>query len=213
MRKIFCGVSFLAGMMCFGAAMALPPADVSAAPHRHVRFEAQVAATHVAAQPSREFVCPDAKDKTAISCFLNATEHLYEVCANVKGIELSEFGYAHGEEGSNGFKSDFCRQKQRASLPRYFNEAMREAEKNYSCEVIIDLAELYRSWGDWMSAIKPYPGESEASYQARAGAPEEIFQAYDSEIRAAMARVKADKKLHKTVRGCYITRSGMERRS
>ena len=72
------------------------------------------------------YLCPNA-GHGAVNCFLNAVEHLYTMCRQVKSIEIIEFGYDHSEDGVNGLKSAFCLDKHRASITRPYRAALREA--------------------------------------------------------------------------------------
>jgi hypothetical protein len=140
------------------------------------------------AQPSAAFVCPrHAAEASAIECFLEAVEHLYTVCRQVKSIELLEFGFANAEEGLNGLKSEFCRRKQKTSLPQYFDAALREAQAMSSCEAARTLNDLYMIWSATMVGLRPYLNETEADYQQRIAVPYLAFAAYRQQVREALA--------------------------
>src|SRR5687767_3025869 len=64
------------------------------------------------------YVCPDAFGGHAIACFLNAVEHLYTMCRQIKSIEIIEFGYEKSEDGVNGAKTSYCVDKQKASMAK-----------------------------------------------------------------------------------------------
>ncbi|MCL2297278.1 MAG: hypothetical protein FWC38_08890 [Proteobacteria bacterium] len=141
----------------------------------------------VSAQPSADFVCPRDSKISAIACFLNAVEHLYTVCRQVKSIELIEFGFAQAEEGPNSLKSEFCRRKQKASLPAYLNAAQREAQVMSSCDAVYILNDLYTVWSAAMIGLRLRPNETEAEYQQRIAAPYLSFSAYRQRIHDALA--------------------------
>ncbi|MDR0250642.1 MAG: hypothetical protein LBI35_04955 [Burkholderiales bacterium] len=140
----------------------------------------------VSAQPSADFVCPHDTRISAITCFLGAVEHLYTVCRQVKSIELLEFGFDQAEEGPNNLKSEFCRRKQKASLPSYLNAAQREAQVMSSCEAAYILNDLYVVWSTAMISLRLRPNETEAEYQQRIAAPYLTFIAYRQRIHDAL---------------------------
>jgi hypothetical protein len=61
------------------------------------------------------YICPNSAGPGAVDCFLNAVEHLYTMCRQVKSIEIIEFGYEKSDEGVNGAKSEYCVDKHRLS--------------------------------------------------------------------------------------------------
>ncbi|MDR2711442.1 MAG: hypothetical protein LBB65_09035 [Burkholderiales bacterium] len=134
-------------------------------------------------QPSADFVCPHANKVSAIECFLDGVEHFYTVCRQVKAIELLEFGFDHAEEGANGLKSEFCRRKQKASLPPYLDAALHEAQAMSSCEAARALDDLYVVWNAAMTGLRQYPGDTEAEYRQRIAVPYSAFAAYRQQIR------------------------------
>jgi hypothetical protein len=138
-------------------------------------------------QPSAAFVCPHAAAKaSAIECFLDAVEHLYTVCRQVKAIELLEFGFDQAEKGANGLKSEFCRRKQKASLPFYYDAALREAKAMSSCDTARLLNDLYLVWNTTMAGLRQPPNETEAEYQQRIAVPYPAFAAYRQHVRDAL---------------------------
>ncbi|MCL2871583.1 MAG: hypothetical protein FWF41_01135 [Betaproteobacteria bacterium] len=141
---------------------------------------------YVLAQPSAEFVCPHTSRISAIGCFLDAVDHLYTVCRQVKAIELLEFGFASGEQGANGLKSAYCRGKQKITLPPYFEAAQREAQAKSSCEAMVALNDLYMVWNTAMAGLRQQPNETEDDYRQRIAAPYSAFAAYSQQIREAL---------------------------
>ena len=73
------------------------------------------------------YICPNSAGPGAVDCFLNAVEHLYTMCRQVKSIEIIEFGYEKSDEGVNGAKSEYCVDKHRLSMTRPYQAALREA--------------------------------------------------------------------------------------
>ncbi|MDR2017060.1 MAG: hypothetical protein LBP90_05590 [Burkholderiales bacterium] len=154
-----------------------PPSSASQKPEQH----------NILTQPSADFVCPRAAAKaSAIECFLDAVEHLYTVCRQVKAIELLEFGFDQAEKGANGLKSEFCRRKQKASLPHYFEAALREAQAMSSCEAARLLNDLYIVWATTIAGLRQSPNETEAEYQQRITVPYPAFAAYRQHVRDAL---------------------------
>ena len=83
------------------------------------------AAADAAPKPDT-YLCPHAT-AGAVDCFLQATEHLYTMCRQVKSIEIIEFGYEKSDEGTNGAKTEYCVDKHRQSITRPYQAALREA--------------------------------------------------------------------------------------
>ncbi|MCL2310216.1 MAG: hypothetical protein FWC42_08085 [Proteobacteria bacterium] len=150
-------------------------------------------------QPSADFVCPHPSKIGAIECFLDAVEHLYTVCRQVKSIEQIEFGFDKAEEGTNNLKSEFCRRKQKASLPSYFEAALREAQVMSSCEAAFVLNDLYVVWSVAIAGFRQYSNETEAEYRLRIAAPYSAFAAYSQQVRDALA---ADPGQQRPVQDC-----------
>src|SRR5512137_668696 len=73
------------------------------------------------------YISPNGAGPGAVHCFLNAVEHLYTMCRQVKSIEIIEFGYEKSDEGVNGAKSEYCVDKHRLSMTRPYQAALREA--------------------------------------------------------------------------------------
>ena len=65
------------------------------------------------------YLCPHS-DATAIDCYLDAVDHLYTMCRNVKSIEIIEFGYEKSEEGVNGAKTAYLLEKHGITLKRIY---------------------------------------------------------------------------------------------
>ena len=90
------------------------------------------------------YICPNVTSPGAIECFLNAVEHLYTMCRQVKSIEIIEFGYGKSEEGVNGAKSEYCVDKHKLSMTRPYQAALREATPSRSA--VDGLRALHESW-------------------------------------------------------------------
>ena len=144
-------------------------------------------------QPSAGFVCPNADTLGATECFLDATEHLYTVCRHVKAIELIEYGFEKARDTINNTKSDYCRNKQKVSMPRYFEAALREAQNSSSCATAHHINQLYAVWTASMIALKQLPDETEQEYQRRIDVPYRAFAAYKQHIRDTLVAASSGK--------------------
>ncbi|MDR1529729.1 MAG: hypothetical protein LBS40_04945 [Burkholderiales bacterium] len=180
---ISCAVLF---GLWFGDAQAIPP--LGETDQNAVAISQTQSTVEVSAQPSARFVCPHTDRINATECFIDATEHLYTVCRQVKAIELIEHGFDKAEDGANAFKSDFCRRKQKVSMPPYFDAALREAQMFFSCETIRHINELYAVWHTSLFALKQRPDETETEYQQRITVPYLAFAAYRQQIHESIAR-------------------------
>jgi hypothetical protein len=120
------------------------------------------------------YLCPNSAGPGAIDCFLNAVEHLYTMCRQVKSIEIIEFGYEKSDEGVNGAKSEYCVDKHRLSMTRPYQAALREATGSRSA--VDQLRALHEQWQQALQALKWKPGESDSDYKARIGQPYETFK-------------------------------------
>src|SRR4051812_43627613 len=63
------------------------------------------------------YLCPNVP-KLGVDCFLEAVDHLYTMCRQVKSIEILEFGYDKSDEGTNGSKSEYCIDKHKSTIGR-----------------------------------------------------------------------------------------------
>ncbi|MBK7591093.1 MAG: hypothetical protein IPI27_07145 [Betaproteobacteria bacterium] len=120
------------------------------------------------------YLCPNSAGPGAVDCFLNAVEHLYTMCRQVKSIEIIEFGYEKSEEGVNGAKSEYCVDKHRVSMTRPYQAALREATGSRGA--IDHLRALHDQWLQSLQSLKWKPGETDADYKARIGLPYEAFK-------------------------------------
>ena len=129
------------------------------------------------------YLCPHS-DATAIDCYLDAVDHLYTMCRNVKSIEIIEFGYEKSDEGVNGAKTTYCIDKHGVTLKRVYQGAVRQAGKNKA--VVEALHSLHEYWVASLGGLKWVPGESDAQYKARTGEPYGIFRERAMLVRSAL---------------------------
>ncbi len=137
------------------------------------------------APPPQKYICPNTTGATAIDCFIDAVEHLYTMCRQVKSIEIIEFGYEKSEEGVNGAKSEYCVDKQKLSMTRPYQAALREATGS---TMTVDLLRgLHEQWLAALSELKWKPGETDDQYKLRVGMPYELFRQRAAAVRTALA--------------------------
>jgi hypothetical protein len=136
------------------------------------------------------YLCPHS-DATAIDCYLDAVDHLYTMCRNVKSIEIIEFGYEKSDEGVNGAKTVYCIDKHNLTMKRTYQSAVREAGKNRA--VVEALHSLHDYWIGSLAGLKWVPGESDAQYKARTAEPYGIFRERAMLVRAALPAAPAPK--------------------
>ncbi|HZQ62475.1 MAG TPA: hypothetical protein VFC24_14055 [Casimicrobiaceae bacterium] len=136
------------------------------------------------------YLCPNAS-KLGVDCFLDAVDHLYTMCRQVKSIELIEFGLEHAEEGVNGAKSEYCVDKHKASMARPFQAALREASGS---RIALDaLRALHDLWLQSLTELKWKPPETSDEYQQRVGHVYELFHERASFVRTALSEAKTAK--------------------
>jgi hypothetical protein len=129
------------------------------------------------------YLCPHAT-AGAVDCFLQATEHLYTMCRQVKSIEIIEFGYEKSDEGTNGAKTEYCVDKHRQSITRPYQSALREAAGSRAA--LEGLRALHEVWLISLVELKWRPGESDADYKLRVGKPYDVFRERAILVRAAL---------------------------
>jgi hypothetical protein len=137
------------------------------------------------APPPEKYICPNTGGATAVDCFLNAVEHLYTMCRQVKSIEIIEFGYEKSEEGVNGAKSEYCIDKHKVSMTRPYQAALREATGSRSA--VDGLRALHESWLKALAELKWKPPETDAQYKLRVAAPYDSFREQAAVVRTALA--------------------------
>jgi hypothetical protein len=135
--------------------------------------------------PAHNYVCPHADGQPPLECFLDAVQHLYTMCRNVKSIEIIEFGYEKSTEGTNGAKSDSCLDKQKQNIARPYQAALKDAKKSKS--LIERLQSLHERWLAAMSELKWKSGESDDDYKTRVAKPYEDFRERITLIRTTLA--------------------------
>jgi hypothetical protein len=148
-------------------------------------FSLPAAAQKADAAPKPEtYICPYATGG-AVDCFLQAVEHLYTMCRQVKSIEIIEFGYEKAEEGVNGAKTEYCIEKHKLSITRPYQAALREATPN---RIAVDgLHTLHGFWLKALAELKWRPGENDETYKARVATPYEAFRNGAGAVRTALA--------------------------
>jgi len=134
------------------------------------------------------YLCPHTKGTGAVDCFVNAVEHLYTMCRQVKSIEIIEFGYDKSDAGVNGAKSEYCVDKHKLSMTRPYQAALREATGSRSA--VDGLRALHDLWLKALAELKWKVGESDVQYKARVALPYEAFRDRASAVRTALASGK-----------------------
>jgi hypothetical protein len=132
------------------------------------------------------YLCPNATSPKATDCFLNAVEHLYTMCRQVKSIEIIEFGYEKSEEGVNGAKSEYCVDKHKVSMTRPYQAALKEATGHGTA--VDGLRSLYDQWLKALTELKWVPGETDEQYKARIAKPYVIFTEQATVVRVALTQ-------------------------
>jgi hypothetical protein len=135
--------------------------------------------------PAHNYVCPHADGKPPLDCYLDAVQHLYTMCRNVKAIEIIEFGYDKSTEGTNGAKTDSCLEKQKQNIATPYKAALREVAKS---KTIVDaLHHLQELFVTALNDLRWRTGESDSDYKARVAKPYQEFDQRISLIRTDFA--------------------------
>ena len=134
------------------------------------------------------YICPDSTGGS-VDCYLQAVSHLYTMCRQVKSIEIIEFGYEKSTEGTNGAKSEYCVDKQKLSMVRPYQAALKEAVPNRAA--VDGLRELQDVWLKSLVELNWVQGETDEQYKARVAKPYEVFKERAEEIRVVIAEEKA----------------------
>jgi len=134
--------------------------------------------------PEHNYICPHADGKPALDCYLDAVQHLYTMCRNVKSIEIIEFGYEKSTQGTNGAKSESCLDKQKQNIAPPYKAALKQVGK--SKPVVEELRKLHELWLADMNALAWHHGESDADYKARVAKPYEEFTQHIGAIRTSL---------------------------
>jgi hypothetical protein len=130
------------------------------------------------------YICPEATSG-GVECYLQAVSHLYTMCRQVKSIEIIEFGYEKSTEGTNGAKSEYCVDKQKLSMARPYQAALKQATP--SPDAVNQLRELQARWVKALVELNWKPGETEEQYKARVSEPYEVFKELANAVRVAIA--------------------------
>jgi hypothetical protein len=125
----------------------------------------------------------------AVDCYLDAIDHLYTMCRQVKSIEIIEFGYEKSDEGVNGAKSAYCVDKHKQSMARPLQSALREAAASRAA--LDALRALHDLWLVALVELKWNPGENDDEYKARVAKPYAVFLERATLVRTAMSARKA----------------------
>lgn len=133
------------------------------------------------------YICPHSTGG-AIDCYLQAVEHLYTMCRQVKSIEIIEFGYEKSTDGTNGAKSEYCVDKHRLSMVRPYQAALKEATPNAAA--VDSLRALQELWLKSLSELKWIQGETDEQYKARVAKPYEVFSERATAVRAVLVATK-----------------------
>jgi hypothetical protein len=133
------------------------------------------------------YICPEATSG-GVECYLQAVAHLYTMCRHVKSIEIIEFGYEKSTEGTNGAKSEYCIDKQKLSMVRPYQAALKEATPNP--DAVNKLRELQDLWAKSLLGLSWKPGETDEEYKARVAQPYDMFKERADAVRVAMAAYK-----------------------
>ena len=133
------------------------------------------------------YICPN-DSSTGLDCYLDAVVHLYTMCRHVKSIEIIEFGYEKSTEGTNGAKSEYCLDKQKLSMVRPYQAALKEATPNAAA--VDQIRGLQDLWLKSLLDLKWNPGETDEQYKARVAQPYEVFKERANAVRTAIAAQK-----------------------
>jgi len=149
------------------------------------------AAAEAEFKPKAEtYICPSFT-KPGVDCFLEAVDHLYTMCRQVKSIEVIEFGLEHAEEGVNGSKSEYCVDNHRTSISRFYQAALKEASGSKSA--VEALKALHAIWLGALTDLKWHPPESSTEYQERLAHVYDTFHERATVVRTAMAEAPTPK--------------------
>lgn len=140
--------------------------------------------------PAHNYVCPNVEAGGALDCYLEAVLHLYTMCRHVKSIEILEHGYDRSGDGTNTAKSDSCIAKQKGSIARPYQAAIREV--TVSKQASQSLRGLHELWLGALASLKWQPGESDEDYKVRTGFVYADFAERSDAIREAVVVMRAN---------------------
>ena len=129
------------------------------------------------------YICPNVA-KLGVDCFLDAVDHLYTMCRQVKSIEIIEFGYDKAESGVNGAKSEYCVDKHKVSIMQPYKAALKQA---HGSRVALEaLHGLYDVWLKALGDLKWKPPETDDQYKGRIARAYDVFRERASLVRTAL---------------------------
>ena len=146
-----------------------------------------------AAEPlpkAETYLCPNVAG-LGVDCFLDAVQHLYTMCRQVKSIEILEFGYDHAEEGVNGAKSEYCIDKHKATIMKPLQAALREASGSRAA--LDALRGLHEVWLGALQQLRWKPPETDDEYKGRVGHMYDVFRERAAMIRTTLAEARTAK--------------------
>jgi hypothetical protein len=138
--------------------------------------------------PAYNYVCPHADGKGPLACFLDAVEHLYTMCRNVKSIEILTYGYEDSLDGVNAAKYESCVEKQKHNMDKPYRAALSEVRRTRP--VSEALRELHDSWLAALAHIRWNRGESDTDYKARVATAYDNFRDRIAHINVMVAEQK-----------------------
>ncbi len=134
------------------------------------------------------YLCPNSAGPGAVNCFIDAVEHLYTMCRQIKSIEIIEFGYEKADEGVNGAKTEYCVDKHKLSMTRPYQAALREATGTRTA--VDGLRALHEQWLGALADLKWKAGESDRDYKERVARPYVAFRDRGEAVRTALVDAK-----------------------
>lgn len=172
MNQLHAFLARVAGFFLAGLAFATLPATAAAADTGEFRPRPET------------YICPNAS-AFGVDCFLDAVEHLYTMCRQVKSIEIIEFGYQQAEEGVNGAKSEYCIDKHTLSIAKPYQAALKQASGS---RLALDgIRALHDLWLQALHDLKWHPPETDDEYKGRVTHPYDVFRERAALVRTALA--------------------------
>jgi hypothetical protein len=131
--------------------------------------------------PAYNYVCPHADGQGPMDCYLDAVEHLYTMCRNVKAIEILTFGYEDSLEGVNAAKYESCVEKQKHNMDTPYKAALKEVRRSKPLSEAV--RDLHEDWAAALMRIRWNRGETDADYKLRVSAAYDGFRERIGRIR------------------------------
>jgi hypothetical protein len=135
--------------------------------------------------PAYNYICPHADGQGPMACYLDAVEHLYTMCRNVKAIEILTYGYEESLDGVNAAKYESCVEKQKHNMAHPYEAALKEAR--HDKPLAEALRGLHEDWTAALARIRWNRGESDADYKARVASAYDGFHDRMSKIQLLVA--------------------------